>query len=354
MDKLRQKLEKLLGFYLALLDFPNVKFAQPFLSGDLGNQFTSSVRALKTVADKLEFNRSDAEVRFRQAIASLESITTPYFFDDRVSQCISDAAKELEFEITSLLAEIGDIDTLCFFVIAFYGSLGLKLEKDPGIAPSVNLLIISNQSKVASRLVKAILKSMGKSFPDWLNQKEANGNLRKDYAKIDLFRSFGIETFPVGYWYIYSLTESGMKLIKNKLIKPVISSDAAPTKSEIEMVFGNKYQAQQVGAMGHQAVAYDNIFNQTWNQIQNTVDLNSLIKELSALREQMKQDASETEHYVSMGAVAEAEVAAKTGDGPRVLQSLKKAGKWGLKKAEDIGINLAAELIKRSIGLQDT
>ena len=48
------------------------------------------------------------------------------------------------------------------------------------------------------------------------------------------------------------------------------------------------------------------------------------------LRRHLRQEAVEPEHDVAIGAVANAEVAAKEGNGPKALEWLGKAGKWTL------------------------
>jgi len=60
--------------------------------------------------------------------------------------------------------------------------------------------------------------------------------------------------------------------------------------------------------------------------------------ELSKLRLKLKDEATEAEHYSSMGAVASAESCAKKGDGEGALEYLSKAGKWALGIAEQIGV----------------
>jgi hypothetical protein len=78
-----------------------------------------------------------------------------------------------------------------------------------------------------------------------------------------------------------------------------------------------------------------------------------LAAELSELRKALRQssDPDDPQHDIEMGAVAQAEQAASKGDQEGALNHLKGVGKWCLEVATKIGVSLAAEAIKHSIGL---
>jgi len=107
----------------------------------------------------------------------------------------------------------------------------------------------------------------------------------------------------------------------------------------------------QVGAVGPNANAHDITFNQLWNDTSNKIDLEALTEELPALRKSMKKESNAPEHDLAVGAVANAEIAAKNGDGPAVLKHLKTAGKWSLSCAEKIGTGVAVAALKTSLGI---
>ena len=65
----------------------------------------------------------------------------------------------------------------------------------------------------------------------------------------------------------------------------------------------------------------------------------------------MKQEATEPEHDVAIGDIAKAEKAAKEGDGPKVLEYLKAAGKWALDIAIKVGSSVASAAITKAIGV---
>jgi len=119
-----------------------------------------------------------------------------------------------------------------------------------------------------------------------------------------------------------------------------------------EKTMGDKYEISgQVGSVGRNAYSHDINFNQIWNNISQGIDLNELEKELSTLRNSLRNEANTAEHDSSIGAVAKAEIAASEGNGSETLKQLKNAGKWALSVAEKIGTNVAAQAIKSSLGI---
>jgi hypothetical protein len=118
----------------------------------------------------------------------------------------------------------------------------------------------------------------------------------------------------------------------------------------IEM--GDKYNIKgQTGAVGPGAQAHDINFNQVWNQVSSDIDLKQLEGDLSQLRQAMKKEAETLEHDTAVGEIAAAEVAAQANKGPKALEHLKKAGKWAFSVAENIGTTIAAEALKKAMGL---
>jgi hypothetical protein len=121
---------------------------------------------------------------------------------------------------------------------------------------------------------------------------------------------------------------------------------------EGDFIMGDTYNVEQAGAVGPGAHAHDMVFTTITTQSGDTIDLPGLAKELSVLRAKMKEKAVEPEHDVAVGAIAEAETAAKKGHAPKVLESLAKAGKWALDMATQIGTPVAIAAIKASLGIQ--
>lgn len=96
----------------------------------------------------------------------------------------------------------------------------------------------------------------------------------------------------------------------------------------------------------------DNSIN-TVNSIGCSADnLQQLAEELATLRTHLLKDALDADRSVAVGAIASAEIAAKEGDSSKVamaLSALGKAGLWVLGVAKEIGVSLAAEVLKRSV-----
>ena len=116
-------------------------------------------------------------------------------------------------------------------------------------------------------------------------------------------------------------------------------------KKEVQV--GDKYIAGQVGARGPGAHAHDMTFNQVWNDVEKQIDLEVLAADLSSLRDQLQRGAVEPEHHVSLGAIASAELAAKEGNGPAVMEALSNAGKWAFDNATKIGVGVAVAALIR-------
>lgn len=80
-------------------------------------------------------------------------------------------------------------------------------------------------------------------------------------------------------------------------------------------------------------------------------ELSAVAEALRQLRQQAKPDAASADEVISYGALAEAEKAAAAGDGRATEKALKKAGTWALNQATVIGVPVAVEVLKRSLGL---
>ena len=104
-----------------------------------------------------------------------------------------------------------------------------------------------------------------------------------------------------------------------------------------------------VGAFGDKAHA-ENVI-QVSNQSLDSIDMETLVSELSTLWKKAREEATDVEHDRAVLEIREAEEALKSGDKSKVIGHLKSAGKWALDVATKIGTGVAAEAIKKSIGL---
>ena len=119
-----------------------------------------------------------------------------------------------------------------------------------------------------------------------------------------------------------------------------------------EIRMGDTYNTSgQTGAVGPGANASGNTFNQIWQGKSAEIDLATLAVELDRLRLALKQEASTPEQDAALGAVAAAQTAAQSGDGPTTLSYLSGAGKWALDVGTKIGTGVAVAAIKSGMGL---
>ncbi len=104
----------------------------------------------------------------------------------------------------------------------------------------------------------------------------------------------------------------------------------------------------QIGAVGHHNNVTINV-----NDLKDfeSIDLSKLADDLSRLIEAMKKECTKTEHYTAVGKIVEAQEAAKSDDVSKVKEYLKSAGTWSLDIASKIGVGVALEALKKSIGI---
>ncbi len=121
-----------------------------------------------------------------------------------------------------------------------------------------------------------------------------------------------------------------------------------------EVQVGDRYSANQAGAMGPGAHAHDMVFHQTQQETSEKLNLNALADELSKLREHLRSFGTEPSHDIALGQVAAAEAAARAGEREKVLSHLREAGKWVPDVATKIGVSLASEALKIALGIRPT
>jgi hypothetical protein len=118
---------------------------------------------------------------------------------------------------------------------------------------------------------------------------------------------------------------------------------------ELNMESKYKITGGNQAAVGDQAEGH--VTTQVSNQTLGSIDMTALAAELSRLRAEARKEATEPEHDIAVSEIAKAEQAAKEGQGPKVMEHLKSAGKWALDVATKIGTSVALEAIKKSAGL---
>lgn len=107
----------------------------------------------------------------------------------------------------------------------------------------------------------------------------------------------------------------------------------------------------QAGAVGANATAHGNTFNQVSQHALTDFDLPALAAELAILRRYMREHAIDVEHDQAVAKIGDAELAAKNQDGAQALTHLKVAGKWAFDVATKVGTDLAARALQLALGL---
>ncbi len=115
---------------------------------------------------------------------------------------------------------------------------------------------------------------------------------------------------------------------------------------------GDTYNINQAGAVGPGSTVSNNTFNQQVNYLPENTDYKVLSDQLELLKNHLADQAKNPDHWTTVGTIATAEEAAKQKNGSKVLQVLATTGKWVFGVAKDIGVDIAADVIKKSMGLK--
>jgi hypothetical protein len=114
---------------------------------------------------------------------------------------------------------------------------------------------------------------------------------------------------------------------------------------------GDTFITRNAGAVGPHATAHNTTITEHHGAPLAGVDLSALAVQLGSLKQAMKADAQDTSHFEAVAAISAAEDAAKKNDGSTTFAKLKTAGNWAFETATKIGVSVAAEALKKTIGL---
>jgi len=119
--------------------------------------------------------------------------------------------------------------------------------------------------------------------------------------------------------------------------------------NETTMGDKNIFNNSQIGAVGSNAKAAKNKFEQNNYILPDNLNFDIIGQELSKLKNSLKSNAETSEQFNAIGEVVEAENAAKNKDGNKIVQHLLNGGKWVLNTAKDIGVEVVAELVSKQM-----
>lgn len=148
------------------------------------------------------------------------------------------------------------------------------------------------------------------------------------------------------------LTESGLIKIRSsdfwaamEQYQEYDEQTPQPNPPQVVVTTGDASVVQTGGYMGRVKTKNKNIGNDLAD-----IPMPALAVELQQLREELASKAMQADDFVTVGAVAEAEEAASEGDARKVRKALFRAGRAALQASRDIGVDVAAAAITRSMG----
>lgn len=121
--------------------------------------------------------------------------------------------------------------------------------------------------------------------------------------------------------------------------------------NQISNYSGDIYNIQNAAAVGPHSSVSNDTFNQQIYILSENMDYNELAGQLVTLRNYLSANASGLAHQQAINAVENAREAADEKDGSKVIRALSAIGKWALNAATDIGTDIVAEVIKKSMGI---
>ncbi|HEV2134334.1 MAG TPA: hypothetical protein VGR47_08720 [Terracidiphilus sp.] len=242
---------------------------------------------------------------------------------------INDAAR---FILSQLLSEFREKKFTTSDLWKTYKGLSPKELKDRGVAAGI--------SEVDFDLAMGDL--IGKSLIDTGPKEHVKNNPYSDVVFVGFFTSKNEYSH---------LTENGYReaVQLDSQSRERRGGSPAHTKTTIH---GDQYiNFGQAGAIGPNSTGTLN-YQKQWATIQNQVDFNALTGELEQLRRHLQQSASSSLDYQQLALLSEAEEHVKKHDGSKAIEVLSKIGKGALDAAKDIGTEIAAKVIARSMGLE--
>ncbi len=112
-------------------------------------------------------------------------------------------------------------------------------------------------------------------------------------------------------------------------------------------IMGDQYiNYGQAGAIGQEAKAEGN----TFNQVNQGIDIQVLAKELEKLSEYLAADAGDAEKEEDIAIIVLAKNAAQRGDKGKALERLSSVGRWVIDAATQVSATLVAAIIQKQMG----
>lgn len=130
-------------------------------------------------------------------------------------------------------------------------------------------------------------------------------------------------------------------------------ANAQPAQTIVNMnidgnvVYGDQYEVTgQARAVGPNAHVDSARMEQIWRRLADEIDMGRLCGELDSLRRELIARGLTADDDRVILEITQATQAAEQGNGPAILSHLARTGQWALSTAREIGVDLAAAVIK--------
>jgi hypothetical protein len=130
-------------------------------------------------------------------------------------------------------------------------------------------------------------------------------------------------------------------------------ASSQPTQTILNMniegnvIYGDQYEITgQAGAVGPNAHVDSAQMEQIWRGLADEIDMDRLRGELDSLRRELMARRLTADDDRVILEITQATQAAEQGNGPGTLSHLARTGRWALSTAREIGVDLAATVIK--------
>ncbi len=174
-----------------------------------------------------------------------------------------------------------------------------------------------------------------------------------------LYESIMSESQDALYPDILNGNDTNIKNISSDVLAEVVSNVVTGKKFHVgtkifvgrNIIMGDQINVKQAAAVGSHARAENVTLNQVVIEGSQQYDAEALKLQLELVRMEMAKCAKSTNDFIAIGEVAKAENAIELKDDKSTYEHLKSAGKWALDAATQVGASLAAEVIKKSMGI---
>src|SRR5574341_1181332 len=251
----------------------------------------ATLTTLIKLSRTMDFVSAENEFEFRKAVEQLEQLLGKrVIIPQSPHKQFKEIVNALQHEIECVLNEADDSSTLILSIIDFGRQLYFTRRVDAKKSTPPSLDGPWHPFSPESHILAGILKSGAEDLNAWLDNRR----------KADLIEIvFDQHSFSVSNetYHFENMTVVPTENAKLQVLSYWQRKTQRLQQLPLQMNVAGRdiYQATQAGAMGPGAQATFNIFSQTWNQIENSVDLSKLSSELTNLRLEMIKEATDSE-----------------------------------------------------------